>query len=170
MPTDLRDSGMAFSVRGCNFAALSLITRDLVIVAPAGPGHPEHPPAFGPRQLRHGVGVEDDVAVVEGGDRGCACSLNMPLLNTSPLMSPIPYDVKSRPGWSILTSRNAGLFKPPRPPGRCPWPCGRSPIRANALQPEPYRTWRMLAISAAVPRRRPLPLGVVAVTSHHRAG
>ena len=97
-------SGIDFSVRGIDAPAL----RDqlAVVIVPARSRQVEHPLALRPALRRIGVRVDEDVAMIEGGDQlRSDFDSSMPLPNTSPDMSPQPATLTSSDWTSMPISR-----------------------------------------------------------------
>ena len=103
MPSSARISGVSgidFAERGEDAAALGDL--GLVVVLPARARQSEQPRALGEAAGRIGIGIDEDVAVIEGGDElDVLGDSSMPLPNTSPDMSPTPT---TRNGWRWMST------------------------------------------------------------------
>jgi hypothetical protein len=78
----------------------------LVVVLPARPAEIEQPASFGKADGAIRIRIDEDVAVIEGGEQpDLAFDSSMPLPNTSPDMSPTPATVKGVVWMSMFISR-----------------------------------------------------------------
>ena len=86
-----------------------------VVVLPARARQVEQALPLGEARGRVGIGIDEDVAVVEGGDQpDVALDSSMPLPNTSPDMSPTPTTVKASVWMSTSDLAEMALDRFPR--------------------------------------------------------
>ena len=121
MPSASRASALSGIVfLGAREDAAALRDQLAVVIVPARPRQLEQALALGPALRRIGIGVDEDVAVVEGGDQLERFDSSMPLPNTSPDMSPQPATVTVSVWTSTPISR------------KCRWTEIQAPLRGDA--------------------------------------